>query len=41
MIIGLPQAMFEHSAHLVCSYGLSMPPQAKEKIYNIQMNRGN
>jgi hypothetical protein len=29
MIIGLPQAMFEHSAHLVCSCGLSMPPQAK------------
>lgn len=30
-IIDLLQAMSEHSAHLVCSYGLSMPLQAAKK----------
>jgi len=31
MTIDLLQAMSEHSAHLVCSYGLSMPLQAVKK----------
>jgi hypothetical protein len=36
-IIDLLQATSEYSARLVCSYGLSMPPQTakKEKINEI------
>lgn len=34
-IIDLLQATSEHSAHLVCSYGLSMPPRtAKKEMIN-------